>query len=278
MIEITALNIYPVKSIQGIALKEATLGIRGLQYDRNWMLTDQDYRFVTQRQIAKMATIKVKLTDVHLVLEHPEHNDSLLIDLHRTNPNKVFATVWKDNCEAIDEGEQAADWFTEVLGRPLRLVRFSPDHRRQVDINYLKGEDSHTAFSDGFPFLITVEESLALLNQNLLEKGAEKVPMQRFRPNIVIKGMDAFAEDEVEYLAHGSETYVLGLRKPCQRCKITTVDQQSGLIVNPKEPLNTLVEMNPFPDKKGAFFGQNATLFKGDGTKISLGDQLVIRA
>ena len=278
MLQVTALNIFPVKSLQGISLTQAKLGVRGLEYDRNWMITDENYEFVTQRQIPKMATIKVSITETELVLEHESANP-LVIRLECQTSEIVKALVWKDSCDAIDEGEIAAQWLSDVLGNKqylsLRLLRFSNNYKRKVEADYLQGEEAHTAFSDGYPYLITVEESLAALNKNLEGNGAQKVVMGRFRPNIVIKGLEAFTENELEQIVQEAGSYKLGLRKPCQRCKITTVDQKTGVIRDPKEPLRTLSKINKLPDRKGAFFGQNATLLNGDGMCIKVGDRLL---
>lgn len=275
---VTALNIFPVKSLQGIALARAKLGVRGLEYDRNWMITDAGYHFVTQRQIAKMASVQVSITATQIILASAD-KAPLKIDLRHEIKNIVRAIVWKDSCEAQDEGEEAAEWLSDVLGSKqypsLRLIRFHPECIRTVETDYLRDEEAHTAFSDAYPFLLTAEESLAKLNKNLRDKGAEKITMNRFRPNIVVCGLEPFAEDVLDNLQHESGFYKLGLRKPCQRCKITTVDQKTGRITDHKEPLNTLANMNQSTERPGAFFGQNAILVDGNGATISIGDRLL---
>lgn len=280
MSEITQLNIYPVKSLRGIAVEKAILDVRGLQYDRNWMITDDEYHFITQRQIPLMATITVRLTHEHLILERKDH-EPLYVDLAIKERRTVSTKIWKDHCEAIDEGEHAAEWLKAVLQTKrypsFRLVRFSAEFKRPVEAQYLQGENAHTAFPDGYPFLITVEESLDSLNRQLKINGAESVPMGRFRPNIVVSGLEPFVEDRINELKHESGNYVLGLRKPCQRCKIITIDQDTGAIPNSKEPLHTLTTMNRHPGKKGAFFGQNATLLDCSGETISVGDRLTAK-
>ncbi|QPP50722.1 MULTISPECIES: MOSC domain-containing protein [Halomonadaceae] len=274
---IAELNLYPVKSLSGISLARATLGERGLAYDRHWMVVDQVGRFVTQRQMPGMARVTVRLEDDWLVLEHPEAQP-LAIALARRDQPRLTAYVWDDTCQALDEGEEAGRWLTAVLGdlrgSALRLVRFDDDHRRPVESRYLQGEAAHTAFADGYPFLIASQASLDALNTALQEKGLVPLPMNRFRPNIVVDGAAAFAEDGWREVAATEGHYRFGLRKPCQRCKITTVDQTRGTIDVPGEPLQTLMQMQTQPLRPGAYFGQNATLLDGAEQRIAVGDWL----
>lgn len=278
MISITQLYIYPVKSLQGIPLTQAKLGVKGLEYDRNWMVVDANCNFITQRQRPNMARIRVRLSDDQLVLEHPQC-DPLTIALHKTAGLQTRVSIWNDQCLANDEGEAASLWLTNLLGKvnnqPLKLVRFCDDQPRQVDPRYLQGENAHTGFADGFPFLVTSEESLALLNRQLQAKQASPVSMDRFRPNLVIRGVQAFEEDQFKQLSAQSNKYQLGIRKPCQRCAITTTDQRTGQRLEPKEPLQTLLEMQTQPQLKGAYFGQNAVLLQGAGEVMVVGDTLL---
>lgn len=274
---VSALNCYPVKSLRGISLERATLGVRGLAYDRNWMVVDQVGRFVTQRQMPPMARVSTHLENGWLVLKHPEA-EPLAIELARRDQPRLTAYVWADACQALDEGEEAAAWLTAVLGdlrgSKLRLVRFDDEHRRPVEARYLQGEQAHTAFADGYPFLIAAEASLEALNHSLGRKGIEPLPMNRFRPNIVVEGSPAFAEDGWQDVSEQEGRYRFGIRKPCQRCKITTVDQASGTIEVPGEPLQTLIQMKTQPLRPGAYFGQNATLLEGAGQTIKVGDEI----
>ena len=279
MIEISELNIYPIKSLHGISLQRAELGVRGLKYDRNWMVVDSNYNFVTQRNLPKMATIRTSIIHSTLVLEH-ESITSLDISINQRSKNQVLTTVWNDRCSAFDEGDNVSKWLTEVLGKlngkELRLVKFDDNFQRTVNGMYLKDEFSHTAFSDGFPFLVTSEESLNTLNNLLLQKGSPKVGMERFRANIVINGTKPLEENDFETLSDLKNNYSLGIRKPCQRCVITTIDQNNSKVIEPNEPPKTLIQMNPIPNKNNAYFGQNATLLSGDGELITVGDQLTV--
>ncbi|MCA1769527.1 MAG: MOSC N-terminal beta barrel domain-containing protein [Halomonas sp.] len=275
---ITQLNIYPVKSLGGIVLDETQLTAEGMAWDRRWMVVDDVGRFVSQRQLPRMAQIRPLLEDDALVLSHPAA-EPLRVPLFTEAKKRCSVYVWEDRCEALDEGAEARDWLERVLGdlrgSGLRLVRFAPDYQRRVESDFLApGEQAHTGFADGYPFLVATTASLAALNQALEANGGETLPMDRFRPNIVIEGAEPFAEDGWRDI--GADGWRLGLRKPCQRCKITTVDQQSGEIRHPGEPLKTLMAIKPRLAWKGAFFGQNAILLAGEGTTIAVGDTLTV--
>lgn len=279
VIKVMALNIYPVKSLQGISVQQAELGERGLAYDRHWMIVDQAGQCVTQRNLPLMAQIEIELTSSELVLKHPS-KASISVDLNVGHQKVYPVQVWDDQCLGLDEGDDVSAWLTSVIGQwedsELRLVRFSDDDIRPVEPDFLQGEDAHTAFSDAYPFLITNEASLILLNNHLTKKGSQTIGMDRFRPNIVIAGIEAFEEDQVDTLSAPNDGYQLALRKPCERCKVTTIDQRSGFIAEAKEPLATLVKMKTQPDLKGAFFGQNALLIKGQKQLIKVGDELAL--
>lgn len=281
MAVITGLHIYPVKSMQGISLDEAELTVRGLKYDRNWMVVDEGGRFLTQRRLPGLAAIRIEITDRELKFEGPS-GDTITVPLHKNNYEVGMVEIWGERCEALDEGDGVSAWLTRNFGSgvkgALRLVRFKETFRRQVDTNYLRGEDSHTAFSDGFPFLITTEESLNSLNERLIRSGSEPVNMNRFRPNIVIRGLKPFEENEIRELISVEGTYRLGVRKPCKRCKVTTIDQHTGQISDPREPLRTLTVMNTVYGQRGAYFGQNATLLSGSENIIRIEDQVLAEA
>jgi len=280
-VKITQLNIYPVKSLGGIALEAAELTAEGLAWDRRWMVVDDVGRFVTQRQLPAMACIRVHLEADALVLSHPEAVP-LRVPLAVGALPRIPVYVWEDRCEALDEGAEARDWLGDVLGdwrgSGLRLVRFAPEQRRAVEPHYLApGERAHTGFADGYPLLVVSEGSLDEVNRRLAAKGLDPVPMSRFRPSLVVDHATPFAEDGWDTLAAADGAWRLGLRKPCQRCKITTVDQHSGEIAVPGEPLRTLVEMNTRA-APGGYFGQNAIVLEGEGMRLSVGDDITVRA
>ena len=213
-----------------------------------------------------------------MILTYPEVSP-LHIELDNPGAERLEATIWDDQVQAIDEGDQASKWLTRILGsinaKPVKLLRYHKDHFRMVNQKYLKDESAHTAFADGFPFLVASLESLESLNHELINSGSKAVSMDRFRPNIVISGVEPFGEDKLDMLSTNS--YALGIRKPCQRCHVTTIDQRTGKKVEPKEPLRTLLAMNTQPDLDGAHFGQNSTLLRGSGETIRVGDRLTPR-
>jgi len=275
---IKQLCIYPVKSMRGISVQAAELTPRGLKYDRNWMAVEENGTFLTQRRIPLLATIQVSMVDDKLRLTGPS-GDSILIPLKTSNLKEVKVNIWGDECRALDEGDEASEWLAAKLHqsnkKPIRLVRYHDSFRREVDHNYQKGENAHTAFADGFPFLVTSTASLEALNGQLAGSGSKPVEMNRFRPNIVLDGLPPFRENELNEFTASDNRYKLGIRKPCKRCKVTTVDQFSGEIEEPKEPLRTLTRMKTVPELNGAYFGQNSTLVLGEGEVIKVGDMVI---
>ena len=278
MAQITDLYIYPVKSLKGIALKEAQTAKRGLKFDREWMVTDHQYNFISQREIELMTTIQTGIGSHSLILTS-SNQKVLKIPLDSSRSNKVRAMVWDDFCDAFDEGDDASRWLTDVLGTyngsELRLVRFDQEGERPVPKKYLHGDHAESAFSDQFPYLITSWESLDKLNNGLLESHSSEVSMNRFRPNLVVKGLANVEMMTSSNLICEKSGYQFGLRKPCKRCKITTIDQETGEIQNPKEPLATLTKLKFSEEAYGAFFGQNAILL-GSHSILRVGDLLEV--
>ncbi len=279
-VTVISLYIYPVKSLKGIALQQAQLTPQGLAFDRHWMITDEEGRFVTQRQLPQLTLITTQLTDSHLLLSYPGLAD-LAIPL-----NKEFSSapieqlkIHADVCSGFDEGQQASDWLTEAMqqhwGKRLFLKRFNVQQQRPVEPEFL-AEQADTHFADAYPILVCNQASLDKLNQELQRQGEQTVSMERFRPNIVIEGLPAFAEDKVNELAAEDLSIRIGLRKPCQRCKMTTIDPQTGAINNPKQPLKTLISLNHFEDLKGAYFGQNAIVLQGASKQLNSGSSLLV--
>jgi len=281
LISISHLFIYPVKSLSGISLQRVTIGPNGFQHDREWMITDRDYHFVTQRQVQSMATVRVAIDSAQLTLQC-SNSKSLIISLDTDRKTLVSATVWTDRCAAYDEGEEASIWLTHHLGKykgsSLRLVRFSPNERRAVPDEYLSSERAQTAFSDQFPYLITSSASLDHLNTNLVLNGVATVAMDRFRPNVVVDRLDQIEKKTLYYLDEAAGRYRFVMKKPCTRCKITTIRQDTGFVDNPKEPLATLLKLNLTGDGKDAIFGQNAIVTNtlNSMTFVEVGDQLCL--
>ncbi|MYL22490.1 MOSC domain-containing protein [Halomonas alkaliantarctica] len=265
---IEKLYCYPVKSLKGIALTQARVHAHGLAWDRRWMWVDKHRQFVTQRQLPALATVAVALTDEALVLSHP-NVAPCYVPLAEPESNVYDVSVWGDACQAFLESDDVSRWLTAALGQDaegLTLARFATAFTRPVE------SSAHTYFADGYPFLITNTASLAVLNEALRANGEAPVPMERFRPNIVVHHTMAWEEDRWQSLM--TDDVVLSLRKPCQRCKIITIDQQTAEIAETAQPLKTLLELNTQPHLKGAHFGQNATLSEGEGRMLRIGDTL----
>lgn len=272
MVTISALWVYPIKSCKGIELKTAAVTQDGLAWDRHWMLVNQEGKFLTQRQFPRMALIETKLGEDSLQVSVPG-----IAGLHvpyRNGGASVAATVWRDQCAAIDAGESAAGWFSDVLGTHCRLVAFDERARRISDPDFAGDSGASTRFSDGFALLVIGDASLTALNERLIEKGAGAVEMARFRPNMTLRGIKAFDEDYVRDL-RGEDGLTLRLVKPCARCLITTVDPATGVLDGTGEPLATLNEFRMNRDF-GTTFGQNAIVLGGVGSRLSIGDELQI--
>lgn len=244
-LKLTAIYIYPIKSAAGIALETAQVASQGFQYDRRWMVVDQKGKFMSQRHFPRMALITVRQSKQQLVIEAPAQKP-LLIPLVLNSPQRISVQVWSDTCDAIPLGEEVAEWFSEFLGTSCQLVYMPEDCLRPVKSRY-QVNNEQVSFADGFPFLLISDASLADLNQRL----EQPVPMNRFRPNLVVSGCEAFAEDGWQSIKIGSISF--RVVKPCDRCVITTVDQAQGIAG--KEPLHTLAQYRRWDGK--IWFGQN---------------------
>jgi uncharacterized protein YcbX len=221
---IARLFVYPVKSCAGVELREAVLTETGLDLDRAWMVVDEAGEFVTQRELPRMALIKpqIRLNDV--VLRAPG-----MLALHLqidTVEEPVKVRVWDDEVPAFDMGPIAAQWFSDFLGRKLRLVRFDPEHKRLSDPKWTGGAEASNQFADGYPLLLASTGSLDLLNAKLVAAGHPAVGIERFRPNIVLAGLEAHDEDRLELVRIATDAGEVQLRpvKPCSRCTIPNID------------------------------------------------------
>lgn len=243
-IKISELNIYPVKSLRQITLAESLVESFGLQHDRRWMVVDESGEMITQRQKTRMCLVQPSLFDSGIILS-AEGMEDISID-NPVGGNKLAVTVWNDQCQANDAGDEAAEWLSEFLSEGCRLVHFPDNEFRQVDLEYAK-EGDRTAFSDGFPLLLTSQASLDDLNRRL----AEPVPMKRFRPNLVVKGCDAFIEDNWKKFRIGNITF--RVVKPCSRCIIPNIDIDTAKKNN--EPARTLATFRRTGNN--ILFGQN---------------------
>lgn len=265
MPHITALNVYPVKSCRGIALTRARITETGFEHDREWLVTTPEGKFLTQRERPLLAQIETALSDGQLILRNPQGTE-LKLPMDMTGP-QIDVTIWKDRCAAFDAGDEAAAWLSEHLGKPARLVRYDQRHKRSSAAEWTQGLDAFNQFSDGFPWLLISQASLDELNTRL----QQPLPMNRFRPNIVVDGLAPFGEDEVhEFAVDGVR---LRVAKPCARCAITTTDQITGERVS-DEPLRTLKEFRFDRGLRGVTFGQNLVLSAGLGGELKVGQRL----
>jgi uncharacterized protein YcbX len=277
---ISELFVYPIKSCAGIALHEARLLATGLEHDRCWMVTDPGGAMLTQRAYPRMALIKVELGAQDLVIRAPGMSE-LRTPLHAARlaaPQAVQTQVWRDAAYGLDTGDESAAWFSTFLGVPARLLRFNPERERIVDPDYTGSVGGATTyFADGFPLLVISRASLDDLNTRLNQKGAPSIPIDRFRPNVVLTGLDAYEEDFVETLAvagDAAERVQLQLVKPCSRCPMPTIDQEKGAPDPdwPNEPTDTMSVYRANPQRNGAItFGNNALVASGAGAWLRVG-------
>ena len=262
---ISALHRYPIKGCRGHSLSTTSLDGLGFVGDRRLMLIDASGRFISQREEPLLATIEPELSESRLTLRAP-HAQAIALEIDAAGA-AVEVTVWDDQFLAIDQGEQAALWFSDVLGTAVRLVWYGPQSSRLIDPAYTPRSDAQTAFTDGYQVLIVLEASLADLNARL----AEPVPMARFRPNIVVAGGAAWSEDAWRVVTAGGMTF--DAVKPCARCVVLTADQQSGARHPRQEPLRTLATFRTIPGL-GVIFGQN--LVTRSPGNLAVGDAVII--
>ena len=274
-VRLAALNIYPVKGCRGIALAEALAATTGLcasgTADREWMVVDANACFVTQRQCPRLALVDAATDGDTLWLSAPQEGTGvapLAIPLARARTAAGQVQVWDSRVRGHDEGNAAAAWFTKFLGTEVRLVRFDREMRRHCNPEFAGDSGAHTMFSDGYPFLVAGQASLDDLNSRLSARGAAALPMNRFRPNIVLEGLDAFAEDHIDTIESGG--VILRLVKPCVRCRVTTTDQESTAAVG-VEPLRTLGEYRMDERMGGVTFGMNAVVIEGSARTLVRG-------
>jgi uncharacterized protein YcbX len=262
--EVAALWFYPVKGCAGIEVPAGAaleIGARGPAFDREWMVVDAAGRFVTQRDEPRLARVRCALQAGALVLDAPGAAP-LRVPLAAAGEARRVQ-CWAAACDALDQGEAAARWLGEFLGAPRRLVRMAPGFERVVNPER-SPQRATTAFTDGYPFLVIGEASLADLNRRL----AAPLPMNRFRPNLVVRGSEPYAEDGWRRIRVGR--LEIEIVKPCDRCAVTTTDQATG--ERGPEPLATLARYRRVPE--GVLFGQNG-VHRGTGA-LRVGDPIEV--
>ena len=261
-VTLTALYVHPIKSCGGTAPAEALLIETGLEFDRAWMVVDAQGRFVTQRQVPRMALIQTTLNARDMVLRAP----SMLawsVPLDEVGGD-VRVTVWNDEVAAFDMGDAVAQWFSDFLGQPLRLVRFDPSQKRLASAQWTGSIEAEAAFSDEYPLLVTSQASLDELNRRIVASGAAPVTIQRFRPNLVLSGLEAHGEDHLDeiHFVTPDGPVRLKLVKPCARCSIPDVDPlttETGHVVG-----DALASYRADARVNGALtFGMNAVIVEG---------------
>lgn len=245
-ISISSLIYYPIKACRGFEVDSVKVEKMGLQHDRRMMVVTPAGGFLTQREFPRLALVTPRLCQGILELSAPDF-DSLQIGVQTTG-SPISVNVWKSKgVQAIDQGEEAAEWFSDWLGSSVRLVHIADGYIRRVNESYAVSKDDHTGFADGYPILLTSEEGLQDLNSRL----EAPVPMNRFRPNLVVRGCAPFAEDSWNRIRAGDVE--LAVVKPCARCVVTTIDKET--LEKSREPLKTLGRYRKHA--LGAIFGQN---------------------
>jgi len=270
-VTIAGLHVHPVKSCAGVSLPEVLLIETGFEFDRAWMVVDTDGEFLSQRELPRMALVATELRHSELVLRAPG-----MLALHLALDTVEAPTrvrVWDDEVAAYDMGDLAAQWFSDFLGRRVRLARFDPEAQRLSSKKWTGDIDARNTFSDGFPVLVASTASLAELNRRLVAAGHGAVGMNRFRPNVVIDGLpDAHGEDFIDTLTIDSPDgdIVLKLVKPCSRCTIPDVDPASA--EQGHSVADAMAAYRAEPRLNGALtFGQNAVIVSGFEHRLRVG-------
>lgn len=260
------LYIYPVKSLGGIRKERAVVFERGFEHDRRWMLVDEEGKFISQRSHAQLAVLQTRLTEHELIVSHRFNEyDQIVLPLVPSDEEDVIEVqVWNDRIKAVHIDRRIDEWFSEHLKKDCRFVFLPYWSERFVDSYYTSNQSLQVSFADAFPYLLIGQASLDDLNSRL----TEPVPMNRFRPNIVVSGSNAFEEDTWKEIRIGEIRFRVS--KPCARCIVTTIDQETS--VKGTEPLATLAQYREVGNK--VMFGQNlVALNKG---VIHIGDEVEI--
>lgn len=271
---VAGLFIYPVKSLRGCAVPVVNLDDRGFANDRRLMVVDNTGKFLTQRSHPQMARVSTQLHGTQLTLSAEGAGAVTVATRPDASAPLRTVSIWKhDNLLAEDCGPEAAQWLSNFLGQPVHLVRIGEKFRRFVLKTAARPGDAY-AFNDGSPVLVTSEASLDALNDRIQEDGGEPVPMDQFRPNLVLSGGAPFAEDAAPYLRMGEVT--LRNAGKSDRCIVTTTHQLTG--ERGKEPLRTLARFrrDPALDPTAVYFGTNfineskcGTIHVGDAVSVS---------
>jgi len=270
--QLAGIYIYPVKGCRRLSLSSASLDALGIVGDRRFLIVDPDGKFLTQRSHPRMALIAATLDERFLTLSHPGQGPLAIPRASDPAARLLRVEIWKSHdLQAEDCSDEASEWLRTSLGAPARLVRIGPAFHRPVKPGKALPGDV-VSFADAYPFLVIGEASLANLNDRLAEHAAEPLPMDRFRPNLVISRAPAFAEDTLTRLTIGNVAFRSA--GPCARCIVTTTDQLTGERLGP-EPLRTLAAYRRNPsDANEVIFGQNLIHETKTGF-LSIGDSVM---
>ncbi|MDJ0575036.1 MAG: MOSC domain-containing protein [Xenococcaceae cyanobacterium MO_234.B1] len=276
---VSELWIYPIKSCQGIKLQQAEVTSKGFVWDREMMVISQRGKFLTQRQFPQLAKVQVAIAENTISLSLQDNSIEPITFIPTLQGQETEVEIWRDHTIAIDQGDQVAEWFHQVLElqpeKQCRLVRQSPQYIRPVNPK-IAPDPTPVSFADGYPVLITTTASLKELNRRITETYQDPeliVPMNRFRPNIVVETELPFDEDNWKLVQVGEIKFAVV--KPSSRCIITTVDQQTGNVNRLKEPLRTLGTFRQFGEQ-GVMFGEN--MIPQNTGIVNVGDKLQILA
>ncbi len=261
MIKVTGLYIYPIKSLQGIEVESCEVLERGFKHDRRWMIIDSDNGHVTQRTHPQLSQIKIRLSDDFIIASHVDYED-IEIPLVLAHGNEELVTIWNDQVPALVAEEKINHWISSITGNPCRVVFMPENQDRPVNPERARNQEN-VSFADGYPYLIISEASLEDLNSRM----EKPLPMHRFRPNIVVSGVEPYGEDQWKDLTIGTVDFY-GTH-PCKRCVFTTIDQETGQ--KGAEPLKTLATYRR--EGSEVIFGLN-TLASSGGT-VAVGDEVI---
>ena len=266
--KISEIGIYPVKSLKGIPLKSAEVENRGFKFDRRWLLVDKDNSFLTQREIPDMARLETAITETEVIFLYDDKK--FCVNLADEPTDSANVKIWSNKCLAKIYDENVNDWFSDVFNTDCKLAFMPDESRRKVSMFYALSKNDIVSFADAYPYLLIGEDSLNDLNSKL----EKQIPMNRFRPNIVVAGAEPFAEDKWKKIRAGNT--IFHLVKSCARCVMTTIDQATG-ISDGVEPLRTLARYR-IPKrsvKKKILFGQYL-IAENPGEILRVGDAVEI--
>lgn len=275
---IGALWVFPIKSCAGIAQQQARLLPTGLEWDRTWMVVDAQGHFITQRSVAHMALIQPVINGTQGVMEvHFQHMPALHVPLELPllpHYAQRWVQVWESRVAAWDMGEEAAAWFSQVLGQACRLVRYDSAQKRFSSRKWTGGTAAPNQFADGYPLLVTTSSAFDALNLRLQAQGHRAVDGLRFRANLILDGLAEHEEDFIETLwVHAAEPVAIRLGKPCSRCPIPNIDPATGIAS--EEVGLTLAQYRQDGRLGGAItFGMNAVVAQGAGQWLKVGQDV----